>query len=77
VPPLAVNRMGRMKINLLIPILFLLLSHAPCVSAQSRGIIPAAGQPLPEIRLPRLDGSVMTMSELIGKRTVLHVFASW
>ena len=33
--------------------------------------------PLPEIRLPTLNGESMSTRDLLGQRFVLHVFASW
>ena len=45
--------------------------------AEKMGILPSAGEPLPEIRLPDLDGKITSTGEMIGKRMVLHLFASW
>lgn len=37
-----------------------------------------AGQPFPEIVLPAMDdGSPVSITMFRGKKTVLHIFASW
>ena len=36
------------------------------------------GEPFPEVQLPLLsDGSLATLQDFRGRRTVLHIFASW
>ncbi len=36
------------------------------------------GKPFPEVHLPLLaDGSLATLQDFRGRRTVLHIFASW
>ena len=36
------------------------------------------GEPFPEVQLPLLaDGSLATLQDFRGPRTVLHIFASW
>ena len=36
------------------------------------------GEPFPEVQLPLLsDGSLATLRDFRGRRTVLHIFASW
>ena len=63
---------------ILLTVVILLLSVLPhTASAQPMGIIPKAGKPLPEIRLPSTDGKSVSTRDLHGKRFVLHVFASW
>ncbi len=37
----------------------------------------AVGTPLPDIVLPRLDGSELTLAELRGKRLLLFFWGSW
>lgn len=46
-------------------------------SAVAQGQIEA-GQPFPEIVLPAMDdGSPASITMFRGKKTVLHIFASW
>ena len=36
------------------------------------------GEPFPAVQLPLLaDGSLATLQDFRGRRTVLHIFASW
>lgn len=57
--------------------LLLLLVPSRALDAQSLGIIPPAGRPLPELRLPLPNGEIVTTKDMLGQRIVLHVFASW
>ena len=75
--PAESTKMTRMSTIYLTAICFVLLVGLQPATAQPIGIIPASGQPLPEITLPSLDGNVMTTDDLLGKPIVLHVFASW
>ena len=58
-------------------IFFGLLLCAQTTIAGPLGRIPEAGQLLPEIVLPSLDGKLLSTTDLCDKPTVLHVFASW
>ena len=66
-----------MRTNIVLAILLPLILHTRPVCAQSLGLIPPPGTPLPQISLPLPDGTLMTTNDLLGKRTVVHVFASW
>lgn len=39
--------------------------------------IARVGDPLPDIRLPQLDGSEITFGDLRGKRLLLFFWGSW
>ena len=45
----------------------------PCVAAD----VPAAGDLLPDITLPDLDGKTVNISEFTGKPLIIAFFASW
>ncbi len=47
-------------------------------SAEARPHPFVAGEPLPELTLPAAEnGQPRSLSELRGRKMVLHVFASW
>ena len=53
------------------------LPARPMPSPQSPGWLEVGGQ-FPDILLPRLDdGEPSSISAFRGKRTILHLFASW
>ena len=59
-------------------------SHLAVAAAFALSSIAAAqnnpwtvGEPLPELKLPTIDGGTLSLSELRGKRIVLIEFASW
>lgn len=35
------------------------------------------GDPFPKLTLPTLEGDPLSVQSLKGKKTVLHIFASW
>ncbi|MEM7306404.1 MAG: hypothetical protein AAF682_07035 [Planctomycetota bacterium] len=37
----------------------------------------AIGEPLPDLRLPTIDGDTLALSDLRGKKVILIEFASW
>ena len=37
----------------------------------------AVGEPFPDLALPTLDGETRSVSDYLGQKVILHVFASW
>ena len=50
------------------------LSDARPASPASRGRV---GEPLPPLALPRLDGEILDLAELRGRRVALCFWGSW
>ena len=55
-----------------------LLLSATLVHGVAGGVEFKPGQPFPDIVLPRLaDGKPGAISDFVGKKLILHIFASW
>ena len=57
----------------LLSIVALMLAAAPAAEAAQFEV----GKPFPAMAFPDLDGHPKSMSDFLGKKTVLHIFASW
>lgn len=62
----------------LAPLMLLAACAAPEPAAIPLDVTIEVGRPFPNIALPRLeDGSPASIAQFRGKKTLLHVFASW
>ena len=61
----------------ILPLVVLAISSETSLGQPRYGVLPRETELLPVLKLPTLDGSFAKTDRFLGKKLVLHVFASW